>query len=340
MITECIKKASLRCDLSTTEAEGAMLDILSENASDSQIGAFLTALAMKGETSSEIAAFASVMRKNAVKITPKKSGMLVDTCGTGGDGKNTFNISTAAAFVAAGAGATVVKHGNRGVSGRCGSADVLERLGVKIDIEPERVSEIIDANGIGFLFAQSHHPAMKYAGRARKEIGIRSFFNLTGPLSNPAGADAQLLGVYNESLTEKIAEVLRLLGTKRAMVVHGDGYDEITTTGITTVSELKNNSVLTYSLDASDYGFKRTDPDFLCGGDLLCNAGIIKSVLEGEEGPKRDIVVLNAAAAVYLAEKADSLETGIKCAEKSIDSKKALLKMQNLIELSGGSNDS
>ncbi|MBN2735089.1 MAG: anthranilate phosphoribosyltransferase [Methanomicrobiaceae archaeon] len=340
MIAECIKKASLRCDLSTTEAEGAMLDIMSGNASDSQIGAFLTALVMKGETSSEIAAFASVMRRNAVKITPKERGMLVDTCGTGGDGKNTFNISTAAAFVAAGAGATVVKHGNRGVSSRCGSADVLEALGVKIDIEPKRVSEIIDANGIGFLFAQSHHPAMKYAGTARKEIGIRSFFNLAGPLSNPAGAGAQLLGVYDESLTEKIAEVLNILGTKRAMVVNGDGYDEITTTGITTVSELKNGAVKTYHLDASDYGFKRADSDSLCGGDLLCNAAIIKAILKGEDGPRRDIAVLNAAAAIYLGERADSLEKGIKCAEKAIDSGKALLKLEKLIELSGGSNDS
>ena len=340
MISECIKKASLRYDLSTTEAEGAMLDIMSGNASDSQIGAFLTALAMKGETSSEIAAFASVMRKNAVKITPKGNGMLVDTCGTGGDGRNTFNISTAAAFVAAGAGATVVKHGNRGVSSRCGSADVLEALGVKIDIAPERVREIIDANGIGFLFAQSHHPAMKYAGRARTEIGIRSFFNLAGPLANPAGADAQLLGVYDESLTEKIADVLRILGTKKAMVVHGDGYDEITTTGITTVSELKNGFVKTYSLDASDYGFVKADAESLLGGDALFNAGIIKSVLDGEEGPKRDIVILNAASAIYLAEKAESIEAGIKYAEKSIDSGKALEKLENLIALTGGKNDS
>jgi len=340
MIAECIKKASSLSDLSFVEAEGSMQDIMSGNATDGQIGAFLTALVMKGETSSEIAAFASVMRKNAVKITPKRNGMLVDTCGTGGDGKNTFNISTAAAFTAAGAGVKIVKHGNRGATSKCGSADVLEALGVKIDISPERVSEIIDENGIGFMFAQSHHPAMKYVGRVRKEIGIRSFFNLIGPLSNPAEADAQLLGVYDASLTEKIAEVLNILGTKRAMVVHGDGYDEITTTGITQVSEVNNGHVRSYSLDASSFGFPKTDAASLNGGDSRYNARIIRSVLEGDEGPKRDIVILNAGAAIYLGEKAASVAEGIKSAERSIDSGHALEKLENLILLSGGRNDS
>ncbi|MDD3043360.1 MAG: anthranilate phosphoribosyltransferase [Methanosarcinaceae archaeon] len=339
MIAECIQKASTRSDLSPLEAEGAMLDIMSGHASDSQIGAFLTALVMKGETSSEIAAFASVMRENSVKITPKRNGMLVDTCGTGGDGKNTFNISTAAAFVASGAGVTVVKHGNRGASSKCGSADVLEKLGVQIDLPADRITEIIDENGIGFLFAQSHHPAMKYAGRVRKEIGIRNFFNLIGPLTNPAGADAQLLGVYDESLTEKIAEVLNILGTKRAMVVHGDGYDEITTTGITRISEVQNGQVRSYSLDASSLGFPRVDASCLSGGDSGYNAEIITAVLQGEEGPKRDIVILNAAAAIYLGEKASSIAEGIKYAERSIDSGHALEKLENLIFLSGGRND-
>jgi len=340
MIAECIKKVSSLSNLSDVEAEAAMQDIMSGNATDGQIGAFLTALVMKGETSSEIAAFASVMRKNAVKITPKKTGMLVDTCGTGGDGRNTFNISTASAFIAAGAGVTVVKHGNRGATSKCGSADVLEALGVKIDLTPERVCEIIDENGIGFMFAQSHHPAMKYAGLVRKEIGIRSFFNLIGPLSNPAGADAQLLGVYDESLTEKIADVLNILGTKRALVVHGDGYDEITTTGITRVSEVKNGLVKSYSLDASSFGFPKAYAASLCGGDSRYNAQIIRSVLEGKEGPKRDIVILNAAAAIYLGDKAASIADGIKYAEKSIDSGHALEKLENLILLSGGENDS
>ena len=340
MIAECIKKASSNSDLSVLEAEGSMQDIMSGNATDSQIGAFLTALVMKGETSSEIAAFASVMRRNAVTITPKRNGMLVDTCGTGGDGKNTFNISTAAAFTTAGAGITIVKHGNRGATSKCGSADVLEALGVNIDLSPDRVCEIIDENGIGFMFAQSHHPAMKYAGRVRKEIGIRSFFNLIGPLSNPAGADAQLLGVYDPSLTVKIAEVLNILGTKKAMVVHGDGYDEITTIGITQVSEVKNGSVMTYSLDASSFGFPKADPASLCGGDSCYNARIIRAVLEGEEGPRRDIVILNAAAAIYLGDKAASIADGIKYAEKSIDSGHALEKLENLILLSGGRNDS
>lgn len=340
MIAECIKKVSSRSDLSIFEAEGSMQDIMSGNAADSQIGAFLTALVMKGETSSEIAAFASVMRKNAVKITPKRNGMLVDTCGTGGDGKNTFNISTAAAFTAAGAGVTVVKHGNRGATSKCGSADVLEALGVHIDISPNRISEIIDENGIGFMFAQNHHPAMKYAGRVRKEIGIRSFFNLIGPLSNPAGADVQLLGVYDESLTEKIADVLNIMGTKRAMVVHGDGYDEITTTGVTSVSEVNNGLVRSYSLDASSFGFRKADPASLYGGDPQYNARIIRSVLDGEEGPKRDIVILNAAAAIYLGDKAASIAEGIKYAERSIDSGHALEKLENLILLSGGRNDS
>ena len=340
MIAECIKKVSSLLNLSDFEAEAAMQDIMSGNATDGQIGAFLTALVMKGETSSEIAAFASVMRKNAVKITPKKTGMLVDTCGTGGDGRNTFNISTASAFIAAGAGVTVVKHGNRGATSKCGSADVLEALGVKIDLTPERVCEIIDENGIGFMFAQSHHPAMKYAGLVRKEIGIRSFFNLIGPLSNPAGADAQLLGVYDESLTEKIADVLNILGTKRALVVHGDGYDEITTTGITRISEVKNGLVKSYSLDASSFGFPKAYAASLCGGDSRYNAQIIRSVLEGKEGPKRDIVILNAAAAIYLGDKAASIADGIKYAEKSIDSGHALEKLENLILLSGGENDS
>jgi anthranilate phosphoribosyltransferase len=340
MIAECIKKVSSRSDLSIFEAKGSMQDIMAGNAADSQIGAFLTALVMKGETSAEIAAFASVMRENAVQITPKRNGMLVDTCGTGGDGKNTFNISTAAAFTAAGAGVTVVKHGNRGATSKCGSADVLEALGIKIDISPDRVCEIIDENGIGFMFAQSHHPAMKYAGKVRKEIGIRSFFNLIGPLSNPAGADAQLLGVYDSALTEKIAEVLNILGTKRAMVVHGDGYDEITTTGITQVSEVNDGQVRSYSLDASAFGFPKADAASLFGGDPQYNAGIIRSVLEGEEGPRRDIVILNAAAAIYLGDKAGSIADGIKYAERSIDSGRALEKLENLILLSGGRNDS
>ncbi|ABN07563.1 anthranilate phosphoribosyltransferase [Methanocorpusculum labreanum Z] len=340
MIAECIKKVASHSDLSVYEAKGAMQDIMSGNATDGQIGAFLTALVMKGETSSEIAAFASVMRENAVQITPKRNGMLVDTCGTGGDGKNTFNISTAAAFTAAGAGVTVVKHGNRGATSKCGSADVLEALGIKIDISPERVCEIIDENGIGFMFAQSHHPAMKYAGKVRKEIGIRSFFNLIGPLSNPAGADAQLLGVYDSPLTEKIAEVLNILGTKRAMVVHGDGYDEITTTGITQVSEVNDGQVRSYSLDPSSFGFQKADAASLFGGDSQYNAHIIRSVLSGDEGPRRDIVILNAAAAIYLGERAGSIADGIKYAEKSIDSGLALEKLENLILLSGGKNDS
>jgi len=266
--------------------------------------------------------------------------MLVDTCGTGGDGKNTFNISTAAAFTAAGAGVTVVKHGNRGATSKCGSADVLEALGIKIDISPERVCEIIDENGIGFMFAQSHHPAMKYAGKVRKEIGIRSFFNLIGPLSNPAGADAQLLGVYDSSLTGKIAEVLNILGTKRALVVHGDGYDEITTTGITQVSEVNDGQIRSYSLDPSTFGFPKADAASLFGGDSQYNARIIRSVLAGEDGPRRDIVILNAAAAIYLGEKAESIADGIKYAERSIDSGHALEKLENLIFLSGGRNDS
>jgi len=339
MIAECILKASRRFDLSPVEAQGAITDIMRGDASDSQIGAFLTALVMKGETAGEIAAFASVIRENAVKINPACDGILVDTCGTGGDCKNTFNISTAAAFVAAGAGAAVVKHGNRSISSRCGSADVLETLGVNINLAPEKVCSIIERNRIGFLFAQAHHPAVNYAGRARKEIGIRSFFNITGPLSNPAGAKAQLLGVYDEALTEKIADVLRILGTERAMVVHGDGYDEIATTGETKVSELKFGDIFTYTLDAADFGFGRADEKMLLGGDASKNAEIIKEVLMGEEGPKRDIVVLNAGAAVYLSGSADSIKAGIKCAEKSIDSGKALLKLENLIALSGGRND-
>ncbi|WOF16435.1 anthranilate phosphoribosyltransferase [Methanoplanus sp. FWC-SCC4] len=336
MISACIGKITENLDLTFSEAKAAMDEIMCGNATDSQIGSFITALRMKGENAEEIAAFANAMRRSSVRITPKTRGVLLDTCGTGGDKKDTFNISTAAAFVAAGAGLNVVKHGNSSISSRCGSADVLKEAGVATDISPEQVCRIIEENGIGFLYAQTHHPAMRYAGKVRKEIGIRSIFNLLGPLTNPAGADAQLMGVYDESLTLKTAEVLRLLGTKSAMVVNGDGYDEITTTGITKVSELREGKITSYEINPSSFGFERASESDLKGGDPKKNAEILFDILNGVEGPKRDIVLLNAGAAIYTGFGADSLEMGIRMAEKSIDSGKAGMKLENLIRLSGG----
>lgn len=336
MIRDGIAKVAGFADLSPLEAAGIMAEIISGRATDSQIGSFITAMSMKTESVEEIASFARVIRASAKTINPKVQGMLVDTCGTGGDGSGTFNISTAAAFVTAGAGIPVVKHGNRSVSSRCGSADVLEELGVDINVPPERIEGIIEDIGIGFLFAQNHHPALKNAARARGEVGIKSVFNILGPLSNPAGAAAQLLGVYDPSLTEKIAEVLALLGTETALVVHGDGIDEITTTGKTVISELSGGHVMTYVTDCTEFGIRRAELRDLKGGDAHVNAGIISTVLEGAEGSQRDIVLVNAAAAIYAGGGAASIDKGLSAAEKSVDSGRALEKLELLVRATGG----
>jgi anthranilate phosphoribosyltransferase len=336
MIREAIARVSSGTDLTPAEATGAMEEIVQGSATPAQIGGFLTALRMKGETEAEIAAFARVMRAAAVPVSLPAPEARVDTCGTGGDGAGTFNISTAAAFVAAGAGVLVVKHGNRGVSSRCGSADVLEALGVSVAAPPDRVPDILSAAGIAFLFAPAYHPAMQHARSARQEIGIRTVFNLLGPLTNPARAGAHLLGVYDPRLTVPVARVLGDLGTERAMVVHGAGLDEITTTGPTTVAELRDGRVRTYTLDCTEFGIPRSSVAALRGGGPEENARTLLSVLAGNSGPARDIVLINAGAAICLGGKAADLAEGVTRAEESIDSGAALDCLRRLIEATGG----
>ena len=331
MITEALKKVIEFKDLNEEEAEAVMKEIMSGNAKPTQIAAILTALRMKGETIDEITAFAKIMREFSLKINPDVPKLL-DTCGTGGDNLNTFNISTATAFVVS-VYVPVAKHGNKAVSSKSGSADVLEALGVNLNVPIERVKESIEKIGIGFLFAPNFHPAMKYATPVRRELGIRTVFNVLGPLTNPANANYQLMGVYDEALTEKLANVLKNLGLKGALVVHGSGMDEITTIGKTKISELKNGEVKSYYIEPEDFGIKRAKLEDIKGGDAEENAKIIRNIFEGEEvGAKRDIVVLNAAFALYIAEEAKDVEEGIKLAEKSIDSGKALKKLEDLIE--------
>lgn len=336
MIREAIARVSSGTDLTPVEAGGVMEEIMRGAATPAQIGGFLTALRMKGETVAEIAAFARAMRAAAVPVSLPAPEARVDTCGTGGDGAGTFNISTAAAFVAAGAGVSVVKHGNRGVSSRCGSADVLEALGVSVAIPPDRVPEILAIAGIAFLFAPAYHPAMRYARSARQEIGIRTVFNLLGPLTNPARAGAHLLGVYDPRLTVPVARVLGDLGVERAMVVHGAGLDEIATAGPTTVAELRDGAVRTYTLDCTEFGIPRSPVDALRGGGPEENARILLCVLSGDGGPAREIVLLNAGAAIYLGGKAGDVARGVALAEASIDSGAALDRLHRLIEATGG----
>jgi anthranilate phosphoribosyltransferase len=338
MIREAIARVSSGTDLTPPEATGVMEEIMRGAATPAQIGGFLTALRMKGETEAEIAAFARVMRAAAVPVSLPAPEARVDTCGTGGDGAGTFNISTAAAFVAAGAGVSIVKHGNRGVSSRCGSADVLEALGVAVTTPPDRVPDVLAAAGIAFLFAPAYHPAMQHARSARQEIGIRTIFNLLGPLTNPGRVGAHLLGVYDPRLTAPVARVLGDLGARRAMVVHGAGLDEITTTGPTVVAELRDGAIRTYTLDCTEFGIPRSPIAALRGGGPEENARILLSVLAGDGGPARDIVLLNAGAAVYLGGKAADLARGIARAAESIDSGAALDRLKRLIEVAGGAS--
>lgn len=335
MIRDAIGALSRGENLPLPVIEGITREIMTGNATDAQIAAFLTAMTVKGETVDEISACARITREYSVRIAPRITGMLVDTCGTGGDGAGTFNISTAAAFVAAGAGVPVVKHGNRSASGRCGSADVLEALGVGLNIPFDRLTEIIEVEGIGFLFAPRHHPAMKYAAGARRDIGIRSIFNLIGPLANPAGASAQLLGVHSPDLTVKMAEVLGAIGVSRALVVHGSGLDEITTTGPTRVTELRDKGIRTYEIDPDEFGFPLVPVESLRGGGAPENARIIRKVLAGEAGPARDIVVMNAGAAVYIGGGSGTVAEGIKKAEAAIDSGNALSALERTIAATG-----
>ncbi len=333
-IQEAIAKVIEGKDLSRGEMTDAMNQIMSGEATDAQIGAFLIALRVKGECVDEIAGAASVMREKATPIATKHN-VIVDTCGTGGDHSGTFNISTTAAFVAAGADLCVAKHGNRAATSQSGSADVLGALGVNIEASPETVSRCLDDVGIGFLFAISLHGAMKYAIGPRREIGARTIFNALGPLSNPASAKRQVVGVYSAALTETLAGVLGTLGAEHAFVVHGsDGLDEMTLTGPTRVSELKNGSVSTYDVSPGDFGLAQAPADALKGGDADYNAEITRSILNGEEGPRRDIVLLNAAAAIVAGDKARDLNEGVQVAAEVIDSGKALEKLEGLVAAS------
>jgi anthranilate phosphoribosyltransferase len=325
-----------RQDLSPDCAGEIMSTIMEGRATQAQIGAVLTALHMKGETPEEIAAFAKVMRRHAVTVAPVTGKTLVDTCGTGGDGTHTFNISTASAFVAAGAGVPVVKHGNRSVSSSCGSADVLSELGVNLAVDLEKLGSIVEQVGIAFFFAPNHHPAMRHVMPARQELGFRTVFNILGPLTNPAGAQAQVLGVYDPKLTGTLAEVLRLLGLSRAMVVHGAGLDEITTTGNTTVTELNAGSLQSYTLNCSTFNIPRASLSDIRGGNARENADIIREILEGEKGACRDIVLMNAGAAIYVGGQARDLREGISMAEQSIDSGSARTRLGSLVDATRG----
>jgi anthranilate phosphoribosyltransferase len=330
MIGELVRKAADGQDLSADEANAAMREIMAGEASPVQIAAFLVAMRMKGETVEEVTEFARVMREHALPVRTKRRP-LVDTCGTGGDAIKTFNVSTAAAFVAAGAGVAIAKHGNRSVTSKCGSADVLEALGIRFDLPPESVAKCIDEIGIGFMFAPAYHPAMKHAAPVRRELALRTMFNALGPLTNPAGAEAQVLGVYRPELTELHANVLRRLGSRRAFVVHGEGgLDEMSILGETRVTELRDGEVRTYHLTPEEVGLERARPEEVQGRTPEENARMLVAILEGQEGAAREIVLLNAAAAIVAGEKADTLEEGIARAKEAVSSGAALGKLREL----------
>ncbi len=345
IITEAVRTLVEKKDLTRIEAAAAMEAIMSGAATNAQIAAFLTALRMKGETVEELIGFAQVMRQKAVRVrtrgeevaalTGTDREMLIDTCGTGGDAAGTFNVSTATAFVVAGAGLKVAKHGNRSVSSLCGSADVVETLGINLELSPAQVARCVDEVGIGFLYAPLLHTAMKHVMAARREMGVRTVFNMLGPLTNPANANAQVIGVYSRALTEPLARVLAELGTIRAFVVHGaDGLDEISNTGEAEISEVREGVVRSYTVRPEDFGIPRTTIRDLQGGDREENAQIIRRILQGETGPKRDIVLMNAAAALVVGGKAKDLKEGVALASHSIDSGSARAKLEALIAFS------
>ncbi len=350
MINEAITEAVEGRDLSDEMMTGAMEEIMGGSATPAQIAALLVGLRMKVETVTEIAAAAKVMRKFATRIQPGNhlvnvdreeinvdAETIVDTCGTGGDGTKTFNVSTATAFVVAGAGLKVAKHGNRAVSSQCGSADVVEKLGVRLDLTPAEVELAIEEVGIGFLYAPLFHGAMAHAAPVRREIGIRTIFNLLGPLTNPAGAQVQVLGVYHEGLTEKMARVLAELGSREAFVVHGEGsMDELSIVGKTKIAHLKQGKVTTFDLTPEDVGLPRASLEDIRGGDSLANAEIIKNILECRPGPCRDIVLLNAAAALTVSGQARDMIEGVKLAAESIDSGRAKEKLEALVNFGRG----
>jgi anthranilate phosphoribosyltransferase len=345
VIVEAIRAVVERRDLSRLEAAAAMEAIMSGGATPAQIAAFLTGLRMKGETVEELIGFAEVMRVKAVRVRTRSEveaaltgtdrEMLIDTCGTGGDATGTFNVSTATAFVVAGAGVKVAKHGNRSVSSLCGSADVVETLGIHLDLPPAKVAQCIDEVGIGFLYAPLLHTAMKHVMPARREMGIRTVFNVLGPLTNPAGANAQVIGVYGRHLVEPMARVLAELGTVRAFVVHGDsGLDEISTTGDSWVAEVREGAVRASAVRPEDFGVARAGIADLLGGDREQNADIIRRILAGEPGPRRDMVLVNAGAALVAGGRARDFKEGAQHAAHAIDSGAALGKLRALAELS------
>lgn len=319
-------------DLSQDQMAGMTDAIFSGQTTESQIGAFMAALATKGETFEELAGAARAMRTKAVRVQALAK-KVIDTCGTGGDALGSFNISTTTAFVIAGAGITVAKHGNRSVTSKCGSADVLEELGVNLSVDPEIVEEAINEIGIGFMFAPLYHGSMKYAMKARTECKIRSIFNMLGPLTNPAAASCQILGVYAPELTEMFGKALNLLGVEKAFVVHGhDGMDEMTTTGLTRVTELNDGMIKTYDVDPLTYFGEYADPEDLKGGDAKYNAAITRAVLSGEKGPKQNIVLLNAGAGLVAADAAPTIEKGIEMALTSIETGAAMKKLEQLAD--------
>jgi anthranilate phosphoribosyltransferase len=344
MITDALHRiANHRQSLSREEARAVMAEVLAGKCTDAQIAALLVALHMKGETVEEIVGFAEAIRAAAtplglhpnhtVDVSGTERDALVDTCGTGGDASGTFNISTATALVVAGAGVRVAKHGNRSVTSKCGSADVMEALGVNIDLPPARLAGCLEKVGIAFLFAPAMHSAMKHVQSARRELRLRTVFNLLGPLTNPAHASAQVVGVYSVALVEKLAEALSMLGLHRALVVHGlDGLDEITITGPTRIAEVCERTVRTYEVTPEEFGIGRGTIDDISGGDAAANATIIRDILAGKRSPRRDVVLLNAAAALVAAGKADHLADALPLASRSIDSGAAAEKLQALVE--------
>lgn len=333
MIQEAISSVVSGQNLTSDEATQVMEEIMTGEATPAQFGAFVTALRLKGETPDEIAGMARVMREKALRV--QSDGDLVDTCGTGGDGSHTINVSTIAAFVTAGAGLRVAKHGNRAITSACGSADVMEAAGVKVDLGPEAVERCIREVGIGFMFAPTFHPAMRYAGPPRREIGIRTVFNILGPLTNPAGARSQVLGVADGALGEKMAMVLQRLGCQHALVVHGeDGLDEISIAAPSQIWELKDGNIYNFTVTPEDLGLSRAAARDVQGSSIEDNLAAMNGVLSGERGPARDIVLLNASAALAAGNAVDNLKQGIMAASESIDSGKAMDKLRALAELS------
>ncbi|MBU4201856.1 MAG: anthranilate phosphoribosyltransferase [Candidatus Altiarchaeota archaeon] len=323
-------------NLTAEEAESAMKTIMSGNSNEVEISSFLTALRMKGEASEEIASFAKIMREFASRIEPQVDGTLVDVCGTGGDMLNTFNISTTSMFVVAGAGIPIAKHGNRALTSKSGSADVLEELGVNLNSDFDKIKESIEKVGIGFMFAPMHHSAMKHVMPVRKQLGFRTVFNILGPLTNPANAGAQLMGVFDPALTETLANVFKILGLERAVVAHGDpGLDELSTLGKTKVSELKDGEVNTYFIKPEEFGLSIAREEDIAGGTAKDNAEILKNILAGEDtGPRSDITLLNAAAGILVGGMADNLTEGMEVAKDSLESGKAQKKLEELVKFS------